>query len=218
VTRWLLTASLALWPLGAAAQPRPDLLDIAVGGRWTAPASPRVVPATLTTPTGGALALFTTETNLMARRAVEARVGVRLSRVFHAELVVSFGEARLRTRITGDFEGASGIDVSESVRQLSVGGSLLAELEPLRVGRLVPFLAVGAGFLHEGRSFVENGHTFDAGGGLNYTLRTGTGWTGRRTVVGIRGDLRAVVRTGGSGLSGGAHTALSTGGSLFFRF
>jgi hypothetical protein len=187
--------------------------DVAIGARWTA-AMPLDTPdATLTTASGGRVLLFATGTELEPVRALEARVSVRLTRFFRVEGSVSSGMSKLTTRVTSDFEGAPDVAVSEEVRELTVEGALVTEF-PGR--RAAPFLSAGAGYLnhvHEGRSLVEAGRMYHVGGGVSYLL-----WPGRATAIGLRGDLRVVVRTGGVASDRRARLSPAAGGSLFVRF
>jgi hypothetical protein len=175
----------------------------------------------LTTPSGGAVALFTTSSELATETDVEGRVGVRVWRWLHAEVIGAIGFARLVTHIGGDLESTDDVELSESIRQLTLGGALLAELNGLGGSRVVPFVTAGGAYLqplHGGRPLVDAGHTFHAGGGVHFVFRTGTGWTGRQTALGLRTDVRADVRDGGIVFDTDSHTALSAGALLFYRF
>ncbi len=221
--RLLLAFAFAALPALAGAQEPPiDRFDIVVGGRWFAPVPLGAGSATLTTPGGGTIALFSTDTELSGAPAVEARFGVRLSRHFRLEGIASFGFGRLVTTITGDLEGAADLEVSESIREMIFGGALVAEIGAWRMGgRVVPFVTGGGGYLrqlHEGRPIIEDGQIYHAGGGLNVLLGRGVGWTGRATAVGLRFDARAELRTGGISLDDEADYSWSTGVLLFFRF
>ncbi|MGE0702938.1 MAG: hypothetical protein AB7F99_04905 [Vicinamibacterales bacterium] len=223
MSRGLQAVLLLLLPSLALAQDAPrDRFGVAVGGRWIGPASLGRTDATLTTPSGGTVTLFSTNTELESVSSVEARAGVRIWRGMHVEATAAIGFARLVTRIDDDFEGTADNDVSESIRQLTLGAALLAELggRPFG-GRLVPFITAGGGYvkqLHGGRSLVNAGHTYHGGFGVNYLFRSGTGWTGRQTAVGLRFDGRADVRAGGIVLDEQTHTAFSVGALLFYRF
>lgn len=216
-----LVLAAAMWCLLVPGQARAQGLsgryDVAVGARWTGAMPLGTRDATLTTSSGGNVRLFATETELTPVPAVEARVGIRLTRLLRVEASVTNGTSRLSTRVTSDAEGAPAVTVSESLREFTVEGALVAEfLAPSPGRRVTPFVSAGAGYLshlHEGRPLVEAGRTYHVGGGLNYLVHAG-----RSMDIGLRGDARAVIRTGGVTIAGRVHLAPAVGGSLFFRF
>lgn len=190
--------------------------DVAIGARWTGAMPLDTLDARLTTSSGGSLVLFETDSELTPVSAVEARVSIRLTRRLRVEASVSNGTSRLTTRVTSDFEGAPATTVSESLREFTVEGALVAEFLAAPGRRAAPFVSAGAGYLshlHEGRPVVEAGATYHVGGGVNYLLQSGPSLG-----IGLRGDVRAVVRTGGVSFDGRAHLTPAFGGSLFFRF
>src|SRR5262245_42055714 len=149
-------------PSFAAAQTAPALpgrLELAAGVRWTGDATIGAVRATETTPNGGRFQLFTTDSSLGAAVGLESSVAVRLTRSLDAEASVTFGAPDLRTRVSGDAEGAPGFTATESMKELTVEGSLLLHLTRMRLGpQAIPYLSGGAGFLrdlHEGDTLGE---------------------------------------------------------------
>jgi hypothetical protein len=218
----LWTLAVCLLALPASAQEPPiDRFELAVGGRWFGPIPMESSSANLSTSGGGTLALFVTDTELSAAPAIEGRFGVRLSRRVHIEGLVSIAFADLVTRISDDFEDVDEIEVSESIHQMTFGGALVGEIDGWRMGRAVPFVTIGAAYLrqlHEGRPIVEDGQLYHAGGGLNVSLGSGTGWTGRRTAVGLRIDARADLRTGGIAFDDETDRGVAAGLLVFFRF
>lgn len=221
--RGLLILAFALTPAVASAQEPPvDRFELAVGGRWFGAIPMESSAATLTTSDGRTVTLFSTDTDLSAAPAVEGRFGARLSRHLHLEMLVSFAFGNLVTRISDDFEGVSDLEVSENIRQMTLGGALVAEISAWRMGtRAVPFVTAGGAYLrqlHEGRPIVEDGQIYHAGGGLNIFLGRGTGWTGRGTSVGLRIDARADLRTGGIAFDDELDRGAAAGLLLFFRF
>jgi hypothetical protein len=122
----------------------------------------------------------------------------------------------METRITDDAEGASDATVSERVTEFAIGGEIVAELQPAAGARIRPFVSAGAGHLrhlHEGRPLVETGQIYHVGGGSDYLLR-GRGSRG----VGVRGEIRAVLRSKGLFFDDGMHVSPAVAGSLFIRF
>jgi hypothetical protein len=63
---------------------------------------------------------------------------------------------------------------------------------------------------------VETGGTYYVGGGLEYLLGTPVDPQGR--AIGLRTDLRLVVRRGGVAIDRRSHPAAAIGASLFVRF
>jgi opacity protein-like surface antigen len=228
--RWLVAALVAcqlLVPAVLWAQNLSPRVEVGVGGRWFGRASLGQADANATTADGGTFRLFSTESELAPAFALEGRLGVRLSRALQLEGSVSYGTPEFRTDVTLDVEGAADETVSESVRQIALEGSIVAELSGWRIGeRTTPFVSGGAGYLrqlHERGTLAETGVIYHGGGGLNILLRRprppapGTRAPLAKS-IGIRADVRAVVRTGGVTLNDGAHVSPAAGSSLFFRF
>lgn len=221
MTRWWLSVACVLLPVAASAQVPIDRFEIAFGGRWFMPVLLDTSSATLTAADGQPVVLFTTRTELLATPAVETRVGLRLTSAVYVEAAASLGFTRLRTRVTDDIEDVPDLEVSEAIRRVSIGGALVAEIGPWRMGPITPFLTAGGAYfrqIHEGRPVIDEGRTLHAGGGVNYVMRTGAGWTGRQNAVGLRFDAHVIRRTGGIAFNDDPHMTFAGGGSLFFRF
>ncbi|MGE5244999.1 MAG: hypothetical protein ACM3SQ_12290 [Betaproteobacteria bacterium] len=222
---WL-AAAIAVCALNAAParaqalDPVPGRIEIAGGATWYGGAGFGRADATETTNTGAPYTLFTTSSTLGSAVGPEARVGVRLSRVFEVEAEASYVKAQLQTSITADAEQAAPVTATEPITQIAVGGAVVADLPRWRLGaRGVPFLAAGAGYLrqlHEGQTLVATGRTYSAGGGVRFLLRARPG--ARLKAIGLRADVRAVARTKGIALDGRTHLSPVAGISLFARF
>ena len=93
-------------------------------------------------------------------------------------------------------------------------------LDELRIGpRLVPFVAVGGGYLrqlHEGQTLVEQGQVYSAGGGVKYWLMQRKAGTVR--AAGLRGDARAYLLRSGFSFDDGARLHVAISGSVFVGF
>lgn len=208
-------AACLLLPGDARAQFVEGRVDVATGVAWVASATVGVTEARLTTADGGSRVLFETRSELTAFRGLEATVHVRVAPFLRIGATVSSSRGRLATHITDDAEGAPDVTLSERVTEFVIGGTVLADLTSAR-HRARPFVSAGAAHLrhlHEGRPLVETGRTFHVGGGLDYLLR-GT----RSPAVGVRADVRAVLRSRGLFFDAGVHVSPAAGGSLFVRF
>ena len=87
-----------------------------------------------------------------------------------AEGVVALNRTNLTTRVTADVEGATDTSAAEPVSQYAFEGGVLLQLAGGVRGKLAPFAAGGAAYLrqvHDGRTLVDDGHSFYAGGGVN---------------------------------------------------
>jgi hypothetical protein len=199
---------------------------MAGGGIWVGKTSLGAVDANATTSDGGTFRLFATSSELQSMPALEGRAGVRLGPIVSAEGVVSYGPSEVRTDVRFDVEGAPDVTATEPVRQFALEAIVVTEIAGWRVGsRTTPFVSGGVGYIrqvHEEGTLVEEGTIYRAGGGVNYVLRAprsaGVQPTTGRGTIGIRADIRAVVRTGGLALTPDASVAPAFGASLFFRF
>jgi len=197
----------------------PGRFSLAAAARWTGHANVGEAQATETPANGGRFQLFNTRTTLAPAPGVEARVGVRLTRLLEVEASASFAKPGLETRVSGDAEGAPSLTVSDPVKELSIGGALLAHLTRMRLGsRATPFVAAGGSFirdLHDGGTLAENGHRYHVGGGIQAVIKSAA--AGPRA-IGVRADGRAEFRSGGVTFDNNTHVAPSVSASLFARF
>lgn len=210
----ILATSLTL-PSGAFAQAIPSRFSVSGGFRWTGGSDIGARDASETTSGGGSYRLFASETVLGGTTAAESTFDVRLSRVLHAEMFVSFGQLNLRTQLSSDVEGIPDTEASESITELTLGGSARLDLAAWRLPRrTVPFLTTGGGYLrhlHEGRMFVETGTIFHAGGGVILPLGSGDR-------ASLRFDLEAMIRDGGAIPDDAPHVSPSVGASFVWDF
>jgi hypothetical protein len=121
--------------------------------------------------------------------------------------------------VRSDAEGAAPVTVGERVGQYFFDATLLATLDELSVGQLVPFVVGGGGYLrqlHEGHIVVEHGLVFHAGGGAKYQLVSRS--TGAIRTTGLRADVRAYFLRGGIAEGSGPRPHLAASGGFFFGF
>jgi hypothetical protein len=194
-------------------------LELSAGLLWTGRASFGSAAATETSASGGPFLLFSTSSELAAAGGVEGRIGVRLTPALQVEASSSYGRVQLRTTVSGDSDNGASAVLSETIQEVMVDGGVMLRLERWRFrGRAVPFVAAGAGYLrqvHEGNTLAVTGQTYRAGGGVNYLLMSRPrGVKG----IGIRGDVRAIVRRKGVAFDNRAHTSPAAAVSLFVRF
>jgi hypothetical protein len=209
----------------ATAQPGPFLrahrLEVNVGGLWLGGVDFGTADATLTrnqTPEAPYV-LFTTASTLAAAPAAEARVGYHLTRMVAVEGAFVYARPRLETAVSADAEGAPGITATETLSQFLVDVSAVVHL-PIHMGRAVPFVLGGAGYLrelHEANALAETGHTFHAGGGVKIPLLVRRGFV---RSLGLRLDGRAYFRSGGADLDQGRpiRSTAAGGASLLVEF
>jgi len=192
--------------------------EFGAGAIWIGHAGFGSRDATETAATGGRFVLFSASSRLDAAVGVEGRLGVRLSRVVEVDADTSYSTPALRTSITSDVESSASAVATVKIRQFTIGAAVLAHLLRWRAGAHgMPFVEAGAGYLrqlYDTRSLVETGQTYYAGGGVKFTAAR----RGRVRAIGLRADVRALVRTKGVAIDGRAHVAPAAGASLFVRF
>jgi opacity protein-like surface antigen len=187
----------------ASAQPH---LEISGSGGWWGGYDLGSRRPTITgpqTPTGSPVAIFESDITLQSGPAAEVRVGWRVWRGVYAEATGGYASSTLEARVTNDLEDAPDLTVSSSLMQVTIEGGAVVELPALGAGRhLVPFVSGGAGHLrqvHEDRVLVETGTTLYAGGGVKWRV-VDVNPKGFVQRLFVRGDLRFVSRTGGTGI------------------
>jgi hypothetical protein len=193
--------------------------ELSAGPTWIGAATLRSQDATLTGSDGARYRLFSTSSELAATTGISVRFGGRLAGVVDAELSGSYGRPLLTTTVTADAENAATLAISDAVHQFAVEGGALVRLWQ-RSTRVQPFATAGGGYLrqlHEGNTLAETGRLVYAGGGIKIPLVSRSAGA-RFTQLGVRVDVRAVIRSGGIGLDDGQHVAPALSASLFARF
>jgi len=170
--------------------------------------------------TGRTARLFATSSDLSRAPLWSARVSYSLTRRFVLEGALTKSSPDVRTAVTSDAEGAASVTIAERMDQFFLDGSLLVMLDEARIGtRLVPFVAVGGGYLrqlHEGQTFVEEGQVYSAGGGVKYWLMLRKAGTVR--AAGLRGEARVYLLRGGFSFDDAARSRMAISGSVFVGF
>jgi hypothetical protein len=199
--------------------PLPGQAEASFAAGWLGGFSFGTADANLRTRTGDTYLLFSTRSKMQGAPFLEARASYALSSRYVLEGRFAMSQPELRTAIASDVEGAPELEVAEQIDQYTFGGALAVMLPGLRVGSLLPFASLGAGYLrqlHEGLTLVEEGIAYHVGGGARHAL------FGRRRglveAAGFRGDVRLDILTGGIELSDGPRTHLSASGGFFVTF
>lgn len=216
---WLLWGPVrTVW---AQSEPLPGRYELAGGLFWTGPTPFDSRDASLTGPTGDRVRLFSTSTELARAAGLELRLGRRVTRAVQAEVSASYSTPVLTTSISNDLEGGAATVASESTRQVTVEASAVVDVGRGRVGsRVFPFVTGGGGYLrqlHEGDTLVQTGRIYHVGGGARIPLVT-RGRNRRFKQLGVRADVRAILRTGGITFDGRAHVSPAVTASAFVRF
>jgi hypothetical protein len=197
-----------------------DRFDVSVGGVWIGGAglgsTNAEIRANSVTPTP--FRLFTAETRMGSAAGWDARIGYWLTRTVAVEGGVAGVRPELRTRIAGDAEGAAAFTATERLHQYLVDARVIWLLPRFTVGGSVPFVFGGAGYLrqlHEGRTLVETGQVFVAGGGIRRRLLADVGWLG---AIGARLDGGVYILADGVQLEDRPRTHGAFSGSVFLTF
>jgi hypothetical protein len=218
----VVVAHVVLAAAPARAQPPIRGVELSIGGSFTGGTSIDADDANLTRPAGERLRLFASEAELRPAVALTPTIGFPLSPSLQLDASVTFGRRDLSVRVSGDFEGADDVRVSETLRQIALDAALLFKWgrRPASA-RTVPFFLAGGGYFweyHDGDQLSATGQQVFAGAGLKRALRTSTNPKARLDVLGVRVDARIVGRTGGAAFDDGLHFFPAVGGSLFMRF
>lgn len=164
--------------------------------------------------------LFAVDSTFESAPSLHVRAAVGLTRRFGAEGGVTWSRPEIRISVSADAEGAAPLTSVERIDQYVFDASLVMRLDGLRAGaRLVPFVAGGAGYLrqlHEGRTLIEHGQVYHAGGGVKYLLFSRTSGFVRST--GLRGDARLQVLRGGISFEDRPRPHAAISGGVFLGF
>lgn len=226
VARALVTVALtlAVTAVPAFAQPGPvnriDRFEVSFGGIWIGEAglgsTHAEIRANNLTPTP--FRLFSAETRAASAPGWDARAGYWFTRSVAVEGGVARLTPELRTRITADAESAAALTATERLQQYFIDARVIWLLPRFKFGGTVPFVTGGAGYLrqlHEGRTLVETGQVYQAGGGIRHPLLGDVGWFGS---VGARIDGRVYVLVDGVQLEDRPRTHAAITGALFLTF
>jgi hypothetical protein len=216
-----LAAGLALVPSLGFAQGRwGDRLEVALGGGVARGSSLGEVSAELRpNQAPQPFELFTTESRLRRAALVDGRVAWRLTRRVSLEGRLGYSRPEIETSVRADAEDAPPVTIVERIDQFAVDAGVVVQLDAVRLGRLVPFAAGGAGYLrqlHEGFTVVEQGHFYYLGGGLARPLFRRYRGVVRR--ASLRADARLSFIDGGFQIESRTRPHLEITGGLSIGF
>jgi hypothetical protein len=174
-------------------------------------------------PSGTPVTLFEADAQIESGPRLDGRLAWRLTRTLAIEGGVTMTRTHVRTDTGGDFEQAPPASLTEELSEYAFEGGVVVHIPKLTFagarGRL--FITGGGGYLrqvHEEATVIETGGLGFAGGGVTYALRQrGRGFP---LGIGLRGDVRINVRSGGLEVEAdhGTHISPSTSGGVFIRF
>jgi len=195
-------------------------IEASFGGMWLGNQPLGRADANETTPTGGALKIFTSSSELARAAGVEGRIAVRVLGTLEAEVQGSYAVPQLKVALSSDSEAAPNVTAIEKVQQFTFGGGAVWYLPTRALGtRLVPFVTGGLGQLrqmHQDRVLLETGRYFQVGGGVKGFLVSRS--QGFINGLGVRLDVQALVRRDGVAFDDRGHASPSVGASAFVRF
>jgi hypothetical protein len=170
---------------------------------------------------GGEAVLFQTEADITSTVGIDVRVGVRVTRRLVTDAIFGYAQPDVRVKISGDFEQAADVTLTDSVSQFVIGGELRYHFADVTGGRgaVVPFVSGGAAYLRQLASdatAVESGTLVSGGGGVVWQL----GGNARGTLrgYGVRADARLNWRTSGIDVEEASRVFPSLGAGMFVRF
>lgn len=171
------------------------------------------------TPAPRPYTLFKTATSMSSSFVADARLGWWASRRIAVEGHLGYSRPAIETSVSADAEGAPPITVVERVNQYVIDAGILFRIDEVRIGRLVPYAAGGAGYvrqLHEGLAFIDQGHVYHLGGGVTHDFVTRT--RGVIRAAGLRADARVYLLSGAASLNDRTTLHGSYSAGLFIRF
>jgi len=203
---------------------RAGSFELDAGGLWGSGIDFGSTTASITANQAGAseYPLFRTTGSFGAAPSVEARLGVRLSRLLGVEGAFQYSRPSLETRISGDIENAPPVTATNEISRYMIDASAVVYLTRFRIGRNgSPFLLGGVGYFRElddEQTLAETGVAYHAGGGVKYLFAEPS--HGFVKGVGIRGDARVYFKDGGFDLDGSdkLRNYFAGGASLILAF
>ena len=163
-------------------------------------------------------ALFRTESRLARAWLADVRVGFVWSPRVALEARAGYSRPALKTSVSADAEGAAAITIVERIDQYVIDGGIVVRLDEMRIGRLIPYAAGGAGYLrqlHEGLTAIEDGHVYYLGGGVTRDV-----WTRARRRIkaaGLRVDARVYLLSSGISVDNDRVTQGAVTAGFFLR-
>ena len=199
---------LVLMPVTVAAQqtpaPRARSFELSAGGIALGPVDFGSATASLIANQSAApeSTLFRADSRLGVGIGLDGRLAFNITRALAVEGGFVWTRATLESRITSDVEGVPDVTLAQELDTYFVEASAVWHLNDLAFagGRALPFVAGGAGYMRqlddEQMLTTDNpGTVYHAGGGVKYFfLQRPRGFI---RGLGLRGDARIYVRTGG---------------------
>jgi hypothetical protein len=163
----------------------------------------------------GPFDLFTAGTKLGSGAGLQGRIGAYLTRSFAVEGGVRLTRPKLSVKLSADAESAPDLTAEETMTQYVFEGSAVWNLAPFNRGRVVPFLAGGAGYirdLHEGSELIETGTEYHGLVGIKWWF------SDRLHRLGFRGEGGFSIRDGGFDFREGRRTVPIAAAGLTYIF
>ena len=194
--------------------------EIDAGGGWLGGARLGARDADLRAAAPAPFRLFSVDSRFEAAPTFHVKAGVAFSRRLGVEAGITLSHPELRASVSNDAEAAPPITIAERIDQYSVDASVIVMIGELAIGRrTVPFVAAGLGYLrqlHEGRTVVEEGRVFQAGGGIKHWLMARD--QGFISGAGLRVDARLYLVSGGIAFEDRPRPHGAVSGSVFLTF
>ena len=167
---------------------------------------------------GGPLLIFSSDVSLGSGPGIEAHFGRAVGPRVALEATGTWSFTTLRTRMSGDIEGAPNTTATEDLSRFSLEGSALWRLAG--DARRALYLRGGAGWMREltaGSTLAESGVIGNVGAAVKYWWGASAAVPRRR--LGLRLDGRAVLRSGGVDLgASGVQVAPAASADLMIGF
>ncbi len=182
-------------PVSAQVAPLPPRVLLDVGGTVLGGGALGSTDATYVTATGAPFTLFSTSQSWSTGVGATAHLQVRLKPRVAVELSGSWTRPDIRSKITGDFEGAADTTATSAVSQFLTSGGLVVSFRPR--GKWTPFARGAVSWLRHlsnDETLYQDGLSADLGGGLRYAWREKRGHV---RPYGVRADVWINVRSGG---------------------
>ena len=207
---WCVLACVALAPAAIASAQTPATStplkpvrdrEFIVGGLFAGPASMGSADAVLLGSNGApSITLFRTENRMAWGVGPEVMLGFGLGRAVRFEVAAGLTRASMLTRITDDFENAPVEIVKAPALRLAGEGAIVWIFRDR--GSNAWFVRGSGGFLRESSSeLVAVSQGFIGGGGIGFRHWWRTNGRGTFKRVGLRAEVRGVLRYGGITLS-----------------
>lgn len=163
----------------------------------------------------GLFDLFTSATSVGSGVGVQGRVGVYLTRALSVEGGIQYLRPTLSTTLSDDAEQASDAVATETLARYIFDGGVLYHFGSGGNRKMVPFVAVGGGYireLHDGYGVVETGNEFHAAVGIKYWF------SGGKRRLGLRADVGGMSRSGGVDFKDTRRTLATGSAGLSYLF